>query len=296
MARAAVKAKQQARAKAQPPKARAHGRRRHASGGNPNQALFFSRLRRRAKFMYVLLAVLFAATFAFVGVGTGTNSGLDQLFSGIFGGGGGGTSVSKAQKEIKTNPAKGYRDLATAYEQKNDTTDAVAALESYVALRKKDAGAWSELGGLQLQQAQQFVTQYQQAAAIQQQAAPSQAFLPGGSLGTALGSNPIEQAAAQATGGVTSSAYQSALSAYQSSLTSYKKAAALRPSDANAQFQLATAAQNAGAYATAVSALKRYLALSPGTTQKAQIERLIKQLQAAATAASPTTSTTKRSK
>ena len=32
---------------------------------------------------YVILAVLFAVTFAFLGVGSGANSGLDQLFSGI---------------------------------------------------------------------------------------------------------------------------------------------------------------------------------------------------------------------
>ena len=122
MARAAVKAKQQAKQKAQPKKAapsrRGGGRRKHASGGNPNQQLFFMKLRRRAKFVYVLLAVLFAITFAFLGVGSGS-SGLDQLFSNlnIFGGGG-GNSVSKAQKHIKEHPnaAPGYRELATAYE------------------------------------------------------------------------------------------------------------------------------------------------------------------------------------
>ena len=65
MARAAVKAKAKAK---QPVKAAPRrGRRGHAGGGNPNQALFFNRLRRRAKWVYVLLAVLFAATFAFLG-------------------------------------------------------------------------------------------------------------------------------------------------------------------------------------------------------------------------------------
>src|SRR5436190_4458222 len=125
MARAAVKAKQQAqRAKggAAANKARPHGRRRHAAGGNPNQDLFFIRLRRSAKPVYVLLAVLFAITFAFLGVGSGS-SGLDQLFSNlnIFGGGN-GKSVSGAQKEIQKHPnaPTGYRDLATAYEAKGD--------------------------------------------------------------------------------------------------------------------------------------------------------------------------------
>src|ERR1700740_745758 len=134
MARAAVKAKQAQKKAVQPP-ARRSGKRRHSGGGNPNQQLFFMRLRRRAKPMYVLLAVLFGVTFAFIGVGTGSNSGLDQLFSGLNIFGSGGTSVSKANKESKTNPGKGYRDLATAYEAKSDNADAISALQQYTNIK-----------------------------------------------------------------------------------------------------------------------------------------------------------------
>src|SRR5947208_13647501 len=123
MARAAVKAKQAAKAAGKPhQKTHAHGRRRHAAGGNPNQDLFFMRLRRQAKWIYVLLAVLFAITFAFLGVGSGS-SGLDQLFNNInIFGGGHGKSVSSAQKEIQKRPSdsKGYRHVASAYESKGD--------------------------------------------------------------------------------------------------------------------------------------------------------------------------------
>ncbi|HVS84357.1 MAG TPA: hypothetical protein VHD91_01840, partial [Gaiellaceae bacterium] len=110
MARAAVKAKQQAQRKAAPPtRARTRGRRKHAGGGNPNQDLFFMRMRRQVKWVYVLLAVLFALTFAVLGVGSGQNSGLDQIFSGLFGGG--GSSISKAQHAVTKNPQspKAYR-------------------------------------------------------------------------------------------------------------------------------------------------------------------------------------------
>ena len=205
MARAAVKAKQQAaRSKAaqQAPK-RGGGRRRHAGGGNPNQQLFFERMRRHAKWAYVVLALLFAITFTALGVGSGSNSGLDQIFSGlhIFGGGG-GTSISKAQAEVAKNPksAKAYRDLATAFEAQGQTGGAIGALVSYTNIKKKDAAAWSELGGLQLQQAQSFAGAYQSAASAQAAAAPSQPFLPSGTLGTAIGTNPIEQAASQSAG------------------------------------------------------------------------------------------------
>src|ERR1700740_1940004 len=127
MARAAVKAKQQAQKKkrAAEPAPRGSRKRGNASGGNPNQQLFFIRLRRQAKPAYLILAVLFGVTFAFLGVGSGANGGLAQRFPGLNIFSSGGTSISKAQKEIQKHPndAKGYRDLATAYEGKNDTAN-----------------------------------------------------------------------------------------------------------------------------------------------------------------------------
>lgn len=285
MARAAVKAKQKQQPRTRPPeqaaKAQRHprGRRRHAGGGDPNQQLFFSRLRRQAKFMYVLLAVLFAVTFAALGVGSGS-AGLDQLFSGLNVFGGGGTSISKAQKEIREHPnaPKGYRDLASAYEQKGDTAHAISALEKYTKLRPKDADAFSELAGLQMSRAQDYVTRYQAAAAEQVAAAPSRPFLPTGKLGAAIGANRIEQSAAQQAAGETAELAQRASLAYQAALESYRAVAKLRPNDANVQIQLATAAQQAGDNATAIAALKTYLKLNPETPQRAQVERLIKQL------------------
>jgi len=295
MARAAVKAKQQARAKAQPRTPKHGGRRRGSGGGNPNQDLFFMKLRRHAKWAYVALALLFAITFAGLGVGSGS-SGLDQLFSGlnVFGGSS-GTSVSKAQKEIDQHPSapKGYRDLATAYEQAGDTAGAITALQSLTSLKKKDAAAFSELGGLELSLAQSYVTQYQAAAAAQAQAAPSQPFLPAGTLGTAIGTNPIEQAASQKAGTRTSDLYQKAVLAYQEAVGAYQSVAKIHPNDANAQFQVATAAQSAGQYAVAVTALKKYLKLNPETSQKAQIQNLIKQLSPAPAKSSKSSSTGK---
>ena len=289
MARGAVKAKQAQSAKNQKGGARSKsqsgGRKRHASGGNPNQHLFFSRMRRRAKPAYLILAVLFAVTFAFLGVGSGANSGLDQLFSGLNLFGRGGNSVSKALKELQKHPTdpKGFRDLATAYEAKGDSGNAIGALQQYTNLRPKDAKVYSELGGLQLSQAQDYVTQYQNASANQQLAAPSQAFRPGGKLGTALGTNPIEQAAASTAGSATSDLYQRATLAYSGAVSSYKTLAKLEPANANAQFQLAQAAQTAGDRTTAIAAYKAFLKLNPGSSTSAQVRQLIKQLQPAPT-------------
>jgi len=281
MARAAVKAKQAQRSKSAAPKTRPHGRRGHAGGGNANQQLFFMRLRRQAKWIYVLLAVLFAITFAFLGVGSGQSSGLDQLFSGInIFGGGNGKSVSSAQKEIQKHPndPKGYRDLATAYEAKGDTQNAIGALQQYTAHKPKDANAWSELAGLQTTQAQNYYNDYVNAYQAQQLAAPSQAFLPTGKLGTAIGTNPIESAqSTQAQGAVTD--LQSKVQiAYNGAVSSWQALAKLRPKDANTWFELGQSAQTAGDSTTAVKAYKTYLKLDPSSSNAAQIKQLIKQL------------------
>jgi tetratricopeptide (TPR) repeat protein len=278
MARAAVKAKQAQRVKPAPQK-RSSGRRRHAAGGNPNQQLFFMRLRRKAKFAYVLLAVLFAVTFAFLGVGSGTN-GLDQLFSGLNIFKHGGASVSKAQNYLEKHPnsAKGLRDLATAYESKGDTANAISALQQYTVQKPKNAAAWNELAGLQLTQAGDYSTQYQNAYYARQLAAPGEPFRPTGKLGTALGTDQIEQAAASTAQTSLNDLQQRTQLAYNNAVSSFQQSAKLTPGNANGWFQLAQTAQQAGDYTTAVSAYKRYLKINPDSTSAAQIQKLIKEL------------------
>ena len=277
MARAAVKAKQQARAKAQPPKARARGRRRHSGGGNQNQQLFFVRLRRGQKWLYGLLAVVFALGFVGIGVGSGNGAGLQQLYTGLFGGGG-GDSISKAQDEIKKDPAKGNRELATAYEQKGDLGSAIIALQTYLTLKPKDAASWSELGGLQMSQGNTFSTQYQNTQQAAQLADPSAPFLPGGTLGSAVGQNPTYQGASQAAASQTSLLYQKAITAFGGAVTAYQKASKLHPRNATYLQELATAAANAGNNKVAVKALRSYLSVYPNAPLKSRIEKEIKAL------------------
>ena len=280
MARAAVKAKQQAQKKAAQPAARRTGRRGHAAGGNPNQQLFFIRLRRKAKPAYLVLAVLFGVTFAFLGVGSGANGGLDQLFSGLNIFSSGGTSISKAQKEISKHPnaPKGYRDLATAYEGKSDTANAISALQQYTVQKPKDASAWNELGGLQLTQGQNYLSQYQAASAAAQLAAPSATFLPTGKLGQAIGTNQLEQSAASDANASVQDLQSKTQLAFTNAVGSYQKVTTLQPGNAGAWFQLAQTAQQSGDVKTAVAGYKHYLKLNPNSTNASQIRALLKQL------------------
>jgi tetratricopeptide (TPR) repeat protein len=280
MARAAVTAKRAQQAKAAP-KARARGRRKHASGGNPNQQLFFVRMRRRAKPMYFILAFLFAATFAFLGVGSGS-SGLNQLFNNLNIFHSGGTSISSAEKATVKHPtdSTAWRKLATAYEAHGDTFSAISALQQYTTLKPKDTAAWNELAGLQMTSAQDLVTQYQNAYAGQQIAAPSQGLLPSSTspLGKALGTNPIEQAAAGSANTSINDLASRAQGAYSSAVASFQRVATLRPDDPNAQFQLAQAAQTAGDTTTELAAYRKYLKLNPNGATAAQVRAVIKQL------------------
>lgn len=289
MARAAVKAKQAQQAAARPKTPARARRRHHKSGGNPTQQLFFERMRRKAKFVYFLLALLFAVTFAFLGVGSGS-SGLSDLFTNINIFRHSGVSVSSAQKEIQKHPgaAKGYRDLATAYEGKAETASAITALQQYIAINKKDAKALSELAGLQLSQASDYQNQYGNAYQIQQQVSPSTSFLPTGKLGTAIGTNPIEQAQSSIAGQNASNLGQRMSLSYSDAVATYQQLAKLQPNNANVQFQLGNTAQTAAQITgsptfnlTAVAAYKAYLKLSPDASTAAQVRALIKQLQPA---------------
>lgn len=280
MARAAVKAKQAQQAQAQAAVKPSRKHRKHASGGNPNQDLFFMRLRRRQKWVFLALAIVFAVSFAALGVGSGNGSGLQDLYNSVLGNG--GDPVSKAQAEIKTNPAKGYKDLANAYVTKNDLTDAIAALTSYVALKGKgtDSAAWTQLGGYERTQADIYAGQYQQvlqAAAIQ---SPGSIFEPSGALATALGTNPIDLYYSQQNNALSGPLYQNAIAGYNASLTDFQTAAKYaKPANrADAEQLVANAAQLAGNNKAALAAWQRYVQLSPNSPNLKQIAAICKQL------------------
>src|SRR5919202_1306155 len=168
------------------------------------QTMFFMRLRRSTKPVFIFLAFVFALSFVFLAVCSGS-AGIGDLLRGnfhLFGGGGSsGTSVSKAQDRLKKNPkdATAYRDLARAYEAKSDTDRAIDALNGYLLLRPKDVGALNELAAQYLTKAE---TARQQAVAAQA-AAKNAPFYSGpslsGRLASTIGQNPLNAQATQAS-------------------------------------------------------------------------------------------------
>ncbi len=119
--------------------------------------MFFPRLRRRAKWVFLLLAVFFAFGFVAFGVGAG-GSGIGDYFADLFNRNSvasGQPSVEDAQKKVAENPndPKARLELANALQAAKRPEDAIKELERYVALRPKDANALQQLGALYDQRA-----------------------------------------------------------------------------------------------------------------------------------------------
>jgi hypothetical protein len=277
VARAAVRAKQAQQAQAQAAAKPARGQRGHASGGNPNQDLFFTRIRRKQKWVFLVLAVLFAISFAAIGVGSGSG-GLGQVFNGILGTG--DDPVAKALGEVKTNPAKGYRDLANAYVTKNDLPAAITALKQYVAIKKTDAAAWTQLGSFEKTQGDTYAAEYQQVLQATSIQAPSSIFALKGHLQGSFPTNPIDDYYTRLNQNTAQPLFTNAQTSYASSLTDFQNAAKyVKKSDLpNAEQAVANAAAIAGQGKVAVAAWQRYIDLVPDTPQLAQIEDLCKRL------------------
>src|SRR6478736_2474788 len=92
---------------------------RKATPGENDMTMFFPRLRKQAKWVFVFLAVIFMASFVFLGVGSGS-SGISDILnpSQWFSGGSGGPSSSGLAKKAREHPndARAATDYAQALE------------------------------------------------------------------------------------------------------------------------------------------------------------------------------------
>lgn len=250
--------------------------------------MFFPRMRRHAKWMFVLLALVFGLGFVLFGVGAG-GVGVGELFRGD-GTSSGAPSVGDARERIAENPrdAEAFRDLATALQLEGDTDDAVAALEEYTELRPTDTDALRELAGLYLSQSS--------AAQRRGQLAQVDAFsVTGGSVfgnPLELGENgqtlefPVVQAVESEANRVATEAYAEAQAASSRALDAYQRLAAAQPEDAGIQLELAQTAQSSGEVAIALEAYKKFLRLAPDDPSAELVREQVKQLESTTQAGS----------
>jgi tetratricopeptide (TPR) repeat protein len=239
--------------------------------------MFFPRLRRHAKWMFLFLALAFALGFVGFGVGAG-GIGIGDVFRDA--GGGGVPSIDDAEQRVLDNPkdAQAFRDLATAQQTAGNTDEAIEAMQSYVALKPRDADGFRELAALYLQQA----SEAQERAQIYQVRSD---YLAPGSIrdtifqlaGSPLSPDPITNAVSTEYDTEISAAASEIQTASAQAVEQYKKIAELQPNDPTVQLELAQAAESANDTATVIAAYEAFLRLAPNDPTAPQVRRILKQ-------------------
>ena len=250
--------------------------------------MFFPRLRRQAKWVFILLIAAFGGGFVLYGVGTGQGGLEDLLRFNI--GGQSGPSVSDLEKRIAANPkdAPAYLELSRALAAKGQTDEAISPLEQYAQLQPKDADALVELSSLYLRRASRFGEQVQ---AIDYEVATLAkagfSVAPGSFLDRELQKDELYTILSSELSRRRNEALQAFQGAAGQAVSTYRKVTALKPDDPDIRLALADTAEKAGDYTTAVAAYKKFLQLAPGDTRAQFVRQRVTQLEAALKAQPP---------
>jgi tetratricopeptide (TPR) repeat protein len=246
--------------------------------------MFFPKLRRRAKWVFLLLAIAFGGGFLIFGVGAG-GSGIgdyvaDLLNRPVSTDGPGLEDAREAVAETPDDP-QARLDLARAAQREGQVDEAIGAFESYRALRPQDEDALRSLAALYGQQ----VAEAQQRAAVAtneaQEASLPQTFAPDDSpfvqeiTGNALSERVSARAEARAQ-----AANGDAQRLSQLQLDVYRDLTLLVDDDPLLFLQFAQASENAQDYASAIAAYEQFLEIAPNNPNAEQIEQRIEALRA----------------
>lgn len=246
--------------------------------------MFFPKLRRHAKWMFVFLALVFGLGFVVFGIGSDQGTGVGDLFR-DGGAGNGSISVSDARERVQENPrnAEAKRQLATALQTDGQTNEAIIVLGDYVVLRPKDQDALRELASLYLTKASVRQREAQEAQFRASFITGDPAFSTQLEIGEgqSLAPDPIIGAVETEASQVVNAAYTEAQSAFLDATQTYERIVALAPRDPNVQLELAQTAQQAGDFARAIEAYQRFLVLAPDDPTAPLVKQQIKQLQSA---------------
>jgi hypothetical protein len=277
MARGAAQAQRKRRPPEEP-------KRKKRAAPTWEEQLFFSRLRRHAKVMYVLLAVVFAAGFVVLGVGSGSTGIGDLLQGKLFGGGGSSTSsqIGSKQKAIARSPkdVSLYLDLAGLYQADQKESQALTTLRKAEKIAPKNVDILNRLALIYSSRAgrARSVAEDAQILYLSNTTAP-----PGldtnSPLGQALASDPYSNALRSKA----SEAYSKMVTAYSAAEKAYRRVVTTTKGtseEAGAQLQLASAAQTAGDIPTAVTAYERFLKIAPNDPNAAAVRQTLTQLKA----------------
>ena len=245
--------------------------------------MFFPRLRRQVKWMFVFLALAFTVGFVVFNVGgAGPSGGIGDLLRPT--GGLAGPSSGEAREKIEDNPKdpQGYRELATALQNEGKIDEAIPTLEEYVRMKPGDTEAKRNRATLYLQKAGRLRREVE-AVQLEAQSNPAAfggtfAPAPGTTIGRALGTNPVNEATSQLVNERLTNAYTKMQDAYRGAVRVYRQLAGAAPRDPALQLELAQAAEAAGDTTTALAAYRRFVRLAPEDPTTPAIKQRIRQL------------------
>ena len=246
--------------------------------------LFFSRLRRHAKVVYVLLAVIFAGGFVFLGVGSGSGGIGDLLQGNFFGNGGSSTSsqISDKQKAIQQHPrdVNLYLDLAGLYQTDNKESQALAALQNAQRIAPRNVDLMNRIAGIYSAQAAREADRYNTLlTAYGQNAASPPGVDTSTELGQAITSDPYTQGLQRQL----NEAYTKVTGSYTKAESVYRQAATAAKGtsgEPTALLQWASAATSANDVNGAITAYERFLKVAPDDTNAPTVRQTLAQLKA----------------
>jgi Tfp pilus assembly protein PilF len=276
MARGAAQAHRKQRPKEEPKK-------RKRAAPAYEQTMFFPRLRRQAKWVFVFLALVFGVGFVAFGVGSGSTGIGDILRGNFFGGGTSTSSLAKEkQQTIERNPKDvgAYLDLAGIYQQDQQEAKALATLRRAQQVAPKDFDVLNRIAGIYSGRAEtaRQAAQNAQIAYFDSTVSPP-GLDPSSTLGQAITGDPYSNVLKTKA----NEAYTKMVGAYTKAEGAYRQlvtAAAGTSQEANAQLQLAGAAQIAGDTTTAISAYSRFLKIAPDSPNAQAVRQTLAQLKA----------------
>lgn len=257
-------------------RAQSHARK---SARSAEDLMFFPKLRRRAKWVFLLLAIAFGIGFVAFGVGTGVGgTSIGDVLRDFLGRQDTGGSIEGARKDALAHPKDADVQLAyaNALQARGRTQEAIAALQAYTALKPKDTDALRQLANLwgsvanEARQEQQVATaQATEASAASSIAVPDSDFL------REVEQNKIAQTLAQQANARASAAASRASSAAGSQQRVYEQLTLLIPDDPSIFLSLGIAAQEANDAESAIAAYQKFLGLAPNDPSAAQVKQQI---------------------
>ncbi len=241
-------------------------------------------MRRQTKWVFAFLAVVFAGSFVFLGVGSGGSALTDFLNGNIhLFGSSGGPSVKSLQHKVAKDPTNAALrlQLAQLLSKDNQFDQSIAAYNKYLTMKPRDASAMQELGTVYANKVTALQNEISSpptpplSLVNSIQPAPSNT-----TLGTALAAlvpNAMNIGSLQQ--GESAQLQKDLLKVVQQHVGVYKRIAALTPKDSTAFLAAPDAAGKDGDVALEIKLYQQFLQKFPKDPLVPDIKRQITKLQ-----------------